>query len=282
MSDSSEDEARLLAAEARLKERRRELGIGERAAPKPIEAPAVARAELRVVRAPAPITPEQAQERRAAEIERVRREAATPRALEHWLAACGVELRMRGQALRAELVPAELREWARGFPGSLAGASALLSGSPGGGKTCSAVWLLAELYRRGEVRGSDGYRGTHWSAPAARFVPASDLFAACFDREQRKPLEQLERAEVLVVDDWGLPYESDWVLAQLDRLIDRRWSRLLPTIVTTNLTPELPEDHARYGDTFAGRYPRIYSRLCDSSGPGVIGIDRGDLRREKL
>lgn len=214
----------------------------------------------------------------------VRAEALAPAAVDRWLAAAGIGLRFRSRELRASLVPEPLRAWAGEFPGALRGASVLLSGPAGTGKTSAAVWLLREIYRRGEVAARRaGDRGPRWRVPESRFIPAADLFAACFDKLDRKPLDAMAKIPVLIIDDWGLPYESDWSLALIDRLIDRRWSEMLSTIVTTNLShePDPESETYRPGDSFMERYPRVYSRLLDSGGPGLQFLVRQDLRRSQ-
>jgi hypothetical protein len=298
---TDEEQQMFDAAQRRLRERQRELGIDPAEfvpltrtprAPRPALQPIAPERMLRVVRA---LPDAEVAERDAADAAALRRESLLPRSLAAWLARAGVGLRMRDEPIDAQLVPDVLRRWAQGFPESLRGASALLTGPSGAGKTCAAVWLLAELYRRGVVVN----RGTlEWLVPHVSFQPASELFAACFERDRdrdRRPLERLERVPVLVVDDWGLPFEHAWSLAQLDRLIDKRWTERLPTIVTTNLFPEpLPEPEPgtkpadrrkpiNPADTFQVRYPRIYSRLCDagSGGPGVIRMVRSDMRRSR-
>lgn len=229
-----------------------------------------------------PLSEEALAARLEAEAEAVRARALAPKAIDFWLHTAGVGARQRATALREELIPPALRGWAADYPSSLSGVCALLAGPPGGGKTCASIWLLEQLYRRGSID-EEG----RWDVPGSVFIGAAELFALCFARsakDEKRSLRMLEEAPgLLVIDDWGLPFESAWVLAQLDRLIDRRWSELRATVVTTNLAPEpregsnlLPED------SFARRYPRIYSRLCDSSGIGVITLVRADMRRERL
>jgi DNA replication protein DnaC len=185
--------------------------------------------------------------------------ALTASAESLWLAQCGASVRHCQLEQREDLVPADVRWWADRAP---AGASAILCGPTGSGKTAAAVWALRTLYRSGSAE-SDG-----WKCPSAAFVSASELFSRVFEKQ---PLTRFERVDLLVIDDWGMAYETDWPLSTLDRLIDRRWSELRSTIATTNLTP----------DQFAERYPRIHSRLCDSAGPGFVVLNRGDLRRVK-
>jgi hypothetical protein len=282
---TSTDEQLFNETARKLEQRQRELGIN----PNPAGPPAL---PLRRVVPPALPPPQPAlravpsddevSAREAAELARVRRAALTPAALASWLGRSGVGLRLREETIITELVPEPLRSWASDFPASLRGASALLSGPPGGGKTLSVVWLLAQVYKRGAAAYYESQ--FQWCAQGVAFVSAADLFAACFDRESREQLVVWARIPVLAIDDWGAPFEHAWSLALLDQLIDRRWSAMLPTLVTTNLAPEPspnPRSKIKPEDTFEHRYPRIYSRLLDSRGPGLVSIFREDMRRER-
>lgn len=200
---------------------------------------------------------ERQERHRRAELEQIRAATQRPEAETRWLEGCGVGLRHRQVDARAELVPAELRGWAQS---ARPGASAILCGPTGSGKTASAIWAMRTLYRAGRVEASE------WRCASAAFASASELFARVFEKQ---PLAHYERVDLLVIDDWGMAYETDWPLSVLDRLIDRRWSEMRSTIITTNLKAEELEE----------RYPRICSRLRDSSGPGLVELDREDLRR---
>lgn len=194
----------------------------------------------------------------AARVE-VRARSLTPEREADWLDRCGVGTRHQRLELQADLVPLAIRDWAEQ---SARGASAILCGPTGSGKTAAAIWALRTVYRSGSA-GPD-----RWNCPSALFATASELFACVFEK---RPLGRYEQADHLVIDDWGMAYETDWPLSMLDRLIDRRWCELRSTIITTNLTP----------DAMAERYPRVHSRLSDSSGPGVVVLNRQDLRRAR-
>ena len=64
-------------------------------------------------------------------------------------------------------------------------------------------------------------------------------------------LEDVERAELLLLDDLAAERASEWTVEVLYRLIDARWNACLPTIVTVNA----PEGslRERLGDRIASR-----------------------------
>lgn len=202
---------------------------------------------------------------------RVQFEALRRPVINQWLARAGVGERHRDAlwTVDCQLLPKPMYDWANRFPlGSMKGASAVLAGPPGTGKTMTSVWLMLEAYKSGNAQ--DG----HWRCPSAEFVSSAELFAKVFVKE---PLERYERTNLLVIDDWGMAYETEWPLAMMDRLIDRRWSENRSTVVTTNLQPFKKNG----ADSFEARYPRVFSRLADSSGPGVITLAREDMRRKE-
>lgn len=73
-------------------------------------------------------------------------------------------------------------------------------------------------------------------------------------RPGREPLaraEDCERIRLLLLDDLAAERASDWTGEVLYRLIDARWARNLPTIITTNATPA--DVRERLGDRVASR-----------------------------
>jgi len=73
------------------------------------------------------------------------------------------------------------------------------------------------------------------------------------DPEERMRFEdRVAKVPLLVLDDFGAEYPSGWVLNKVDAIVTHRYNWLLPTIITTNMTP----------DEMKGRYvARIVDRL---------------------
>jgi DNA replication protein DnaC len=132
------------------------------------------------------------------------------------------------------------------------------------------------------IRGPVGVGKTHAAVAAFRYLvgratlPAIAVAVpALLDglRPGREPVEHLaacESARLLLLDDLAAERSSDWTAEVLYRLIDARYARKLPTIVTTNATGE--QIRANLGD-------RIASRL---NGLGMVVTLDGPDRRAPL
>lgn len=134
--------------------------------------------------------------------------------------------------------------------------SLILLGNVGTGKTHQAVAAYRAVVA-----------ATHCQAIA---VPVPALLDSL--RPGRAPLaalEDCERARLLLLDDLAAERHSDWTGEVLYRLIDARWARNLPTIITTNATPA--DVRERLGD-------RVASRL---GGMGRSVIMTGEDRRRQ-
>lgn len=232
----------------------------------------------RVTRGPAPMTPvaEVVRDLQQGELSQLQVEDVRAKWIEkHLRPECendvlrdyGIGKRLRDLEVDEDLIPKECFEWLRR---AHEGASLILAGPPGTGKTTAAVWCLRKLYR---ARVSQG-RG----CARARYVKMRDLFAAVFAKD-RVAIDGAERADVLVLDDWGTAYEHEWPLAELDALIDRRWEEARPTIVTTNMNPEPIEGAPESERNLRDMLPRSYDRLTGEPGPGVVILDRPSLRQ---
>jgi hypothetical protein len=177
-----------------------------------------------------------------------------------WLKRVGVGRRMSHLVIDPRLVPSECQVWLERWH---EGASMILAGTPGAGKTVAAVYCLRMIYRD-RRRMQTTFRGV-------LYVKARALYRAVFERDLAL-LRRARECDALVIDEWGAAYDSEWPLAEIDGIIDDRWEDRRATIITTN-------KHPTDGDgCIKGMAPRAYDRLCDEPGPGVVLIDRASLR----
>jgi len=97
------------------------------------------------------------------------------------------------------------------------------------------------------------------------------LYAAIGDNEKRECLYHWRSAELLVLDDIGAVYESEWVTSAICGMIEHRHAGQWPTIMTSNLSP----------GTLAERpgWERIADRLREAC---YVYEFTGDSRRSKV
>lgn len=148
----------------------------------------------------------------------------------------------------------------------------LYTGPPGTGKTHLAVSVLKALIERYRVRG--------------RFVNFSHLvyeLQSTFDpstaETRRQILDPITRAEVLVLDELGATKPTDWVQDQLYLIINERYVRDLPTLMTTNyrLAPVAATGKSPATATSSGHLvtdARIASDFADGTAPARTARSR--------
>lgn len=137
----------------------------------------------------------------------------------------------------------------------------VLRGPVGCGKTHEAVAAFRYLVRERAM------------LPAVAVTVPALLDGLRPGREPVETLDAVESAGLLLLDDLAAERSTDWTAEVLYRVIDARYARKLPTIVTTNATGE--QLRANLGD-------RIASRL---NGLGAIvswAPDAPDRRRPDL
>lgn len=76
-----------------------------------------------------------------------------------------------------------------------------------------------------------------------------------YNRAVAKPKDQYNSVALLVVDDIGAEYQTDWAQVELDHIITTRHNKRLSTCITTNLL-NADEFEETYG-------PRIADRLLE-------------------
>jgi DNA replication protein DnaC len=134
------------------------------------------------------------------------------------------------------------------------------------GQPIVARWVLSTIQgaRDGLVlRGPVGCGKTHLAVAAYRACVAGGVLPAVavtvpalLDglRPGREPVEELracEDARLLLLDDLAAERSTDWTAETLYRLVDARYARRLPTIITTNATGAMIREHL--GDRIASR-----------------------------
>ena len=160
-----------------------------------------------------------------------------------WLARLGVGKRFvelfRTRQVKSDLVPGAVRDW-QGSDGE----GLVLMGPTGTGKTVSAIYAAWRMWYQDPVLVDSD----------ATFASAVSVSRHIFSRD-RWLTDVAARAALLIVDDWGVDSDHDWVRSEMDWLVDARWRNLRPTIVTTNLRP------TDGTGSFSRSYPRALSRL---------------------
>lgn len=155
-----------------------------------------------------------------------------------------------------------VRQWAADYTGRFPPERpfALLTGGVGTGKTYAASAVLTDIH------GYHNYFG--------RFHRAIGLlkrYKATFDDDATETAraidEEMMLAPILVLDDLGAEKESEWTHEQIYDLLDRRYGRQMPTIVTTNT----PIDQLE---------PRVIDRLQDQRLSTVVQFDGPSRRLE--
>ena len=173
----------------------------------------------------------------------------------HSMASCRWEnFDMPTSNVAARLIE-DLQKW-KGIPPLV-----VLSGHPGTGKTHMAV---ATLRRRIESKGAGGVL---WIADAEIGARLKAGF-----RNDEEPIEdELRNARLLIVDDFGQGYQSEWIVSTICPIICGRADRGQPTILSTNYTHQ----------DIAGLDERLASRIQTNLKISTPSMGLKDRRRKE-
>lgn len=124
------------------------------------------------------------------------------------------------------------RSYSQSFPERYQkGQSLILSGNVGTGKTHLASAMIQSI-----VREHMACAVITTAAEIARVVRAS--FAKGAGYTELDVLEELASVDLLVIDEVGVQSSSDFAPGLMHEVIDRRYQKVVPTIVVTNQLPE--------------------------------------------
>ena len=107
----------------------------------------------------------------------------------------------------------------------------------------------------------------------------NDLQKGGFNLDRNEYIEQITNPTLLILDDFGIERNTEYALEQIYNVINARYLKARPTIITTNLN--FKDIEKEQEDIMLGR---IYSRIIEMCLPlRVIGVDRRKIQsKEKL
>lgn len=165
---------------------------------------------------------------------------------------------------KAQKLLGTLREYAARFDQHRAlGLSLILCGKTGTGKTHLSCAVLRALAFEHGVCGK--------YCTAYRAVQEIRASYKSSDVTELQVLKEFIRPDLLVLDEIGVQYGTDFEQLLLFSLLNGRYEELKPTIVISNLS--LEEVIHYLGD-------RVYDRLRENGG-GVLAFDWGSWRQKK-
>lgn len=152
-----------------------------------------------------------------------------------------------------------------------------ICGPLGTGKTSILCYLAACFVRNVAPLTGATYRPDpkaeficlDWGMPKIAFSSTGELFELFFDK-RKATIDYLKRVSVLMLDDFGREYQTDFPLAKFENFIEYRYANVLTTFITTNIAPvDLADNPA---------WARIVDRLRDPKWMEVITIKGESMR----
>ena len=139
----------------------------------------------------------------------------------------------------------------------------------------SGIWFAGPAGTGKTTRACSVLKGWLSSGRGGRFVDAVALTDAVSGLSGSDAADALGTAPLLVIDDLGKGTGTTRAVDHLWQVVNARWGRRLPTVVTSQWLPsEAAERMAGHSDVMTAQ--SIVSRLMD--GAGVVRTDGPDMR----
>lgn len=162
-------------------------------------------------------------------------------------------------------LPKPVTDWIAGWGGR----SLFLTGAIGVGKTHTA-WKTCRRWLEAQYAPGQPWQGT----PIIKAYRSTALFDALRpdapDGEGRSLVKQLQRVELLFIDDLAAARPSTWTQERLFEIFDERYIRRRPVIITCDVLPKA------LGEVTG---PRVASRLAEMCGSSVVRLTGPDRRQ---
>lgn len=154
--------------------------------------------------------------------------------------------------------------------------SSFLSGKPGTGKTHLAAAIIRNVYEESIPKPYfclETYRWRYKKIRLPSFVTIPSLLLrmrSSFDdankENEQSIIDEYTEDRLIIFDDFGAEKMSEWSLQVLYIIVDHRYTRMLPTVITSNLT--IDDIGGKISDRIASRI----AGMCNIIN--LVGEDR--------
>ncbi|WP_121700461.1 DnaA/Hda family protein, partial [Streptomyces sp. E5N298] len=162
-------------------------------------------------------------------------------------------------------LPQQVHDWVAGWGGR----SLFLTGAIGVGKTHTA-WKTCRRWLEAQYGPGQPWQGS----PVIKTFRSTALFDALRpdapEGEGRTLSKQLQRVDLLFIDDLAAARPSTWTQERLFEIFDERYIRRRPVIITCDVLPHQLSEVTG---------PRVASRLAEMCGNSIVLLE-GDDRRQ--